>query len=56
MDSKNKIKCLLLVGPIGAGKTPLGRVLKERGVFKVLGFIILISVRNCEKLRQIRQR
>jgi adenylate kinase family enzyme len=31
MDSKNKIKCLLLVGPTGAGKTPLGRVLEERG-------------------------
>jgi adenylate kinase len=31
MDLKHKIKCLLLVGPTGAGKTPLGRVLEERG-------------------------
>jgi len=31
MDSKNKITCLLLVGPTGAGKTPLGRVLVEKG-------------------------
>lgn len=31
MGTKNKIKCLLLVGPTGAGKTPLGRVLEERG-------------------------
>jgi len=31
MDENFKIKALLLVGPTGAGKTPLGKVLEERG-------------------------
>jgi len=32
MDEKNRIKALLLVGPTGAGKTPLGRLLEEKGL------------------------
>lgn len=32
MDEKNRIKALLLVGPTGVGKTPLGRLLEEKGL------------------------
>ncbi len=40
MEVRNKIKAFLLVGPTGAGKTPLGRILEEKGFqgFRVYHF------------------